>query len=242
MKLSIYLISLLVFSSSFRIKKTKCTGAVSLQIIWKPLFNGKPLLLNKQAYRTTNGDTLFIDAFKFYVSHIKLKIGTNTFFEEKESYHLIDAENDVSQKIILKNIPQDTYTELHFFIGVDSTANVSGAMGGDLDPTKGMYWAWNTGYINAKIEGRANTCKTLHHAFEFHIGGYLPPYKTIREVVIPIQGLDLKTNQNNLLILNAEAGKWFTQTDLSKTNSIVMPCKDAVMMADKYKNMFSLSN
>jgi hypothetical protein len=34
------------------------------------------------------------------------------------------------------------YDQIQFQLGIDSLTNVSGAMGGDLDPTKGMYWTW----------------------------------------------------------------------------------------------------
>jgi len=43
---------------------------------------------------------------------------------------------------------------------VDSLANVSGAMSNDLDATKGMYWSWQSGFINLKIEGKSASCKT----------------------------------------------------------------------------------
>ena len=46
---------------------------------------------------------------------------------------------------------------------------------------------------------------------------------------------------NNILIIYADVGKWFNGpviVDVSKTNSIVMPDKNATLMADNYANMF----
>jgi hypothetical protein len=57
-------------------------------------------------------------------------------------------------------------------------------MAGDLDPIKGMYWAWQSGYINMKIEGKSSSCRTRKNEFQFHIGGYLSPYYAMRKVAL----------------------------------------------------------
>ena len=75
---------------------------------------------------------------------------------------------------------------ISFCIGIDSLASVSGALSGDLDPSNGMYWAWQSGYINMKIEGTSSSCKTRKNSFNFHIGGYLKPYNAIKKIEIPI--------------------------------------------------------
>ena len=219
------------------------TGTLQIEI--SPVFNQQSLVLNEQAYINAHGDTLYIDGFRFYISQVKLAYHKRNSYAEKESYHLIDADDAASQKIILKDIGEGNYDEIHFILGTDSLANVSGAMGGDLDPTKGMYWAWNTGYINAKLEGHASVCKTLHRGFEFHIGGYLAPYKTLREVVLPIKEIHIQAGKITTLTLQADAAEWFKNPaliDLSKTNSIVIPDQQAMMMADNYKDMFRVLN
>ena len=76
----------------------------------------------------------------------------------------------------------------YFLLGVDSLTNVSGAFGGDLDPIKGMYWAWNSGYINLKLEGTSPGSPYPSHGFELHLGGYLPPNATAQRVVLPEPG------------------------------------------------------
>lgn len=40
-------------------------------------------------------------------------------------------------------------------------------MDGDLDPLNGMYWAWNSGYINMKIEGITPKCQDATIYFNF---------------------------------------------------------------------------
>jgi hypothetical protein len=223
-------------------KLSQHTGILQLNI--ELVFNRDTLVLNNHAYINAHGDTLYIDGFRFYISGVKLRHPKSKTYSEKESYHLIDADDKASQELTLTDISEGTYDELTFLLGTDSLANVSGAMAGDLDPTKGMYWAWNTGYINAKLEGHASVCKTIHHAFEFHIGGYLSPYKSVREVRLAINEIQIAAGKTITLKLEANAAEWFKHTtliDLSKTNSIVIPGKEAMMMADNYSDMFRVS-
>jgi hypothetical protein len=139
------------------------------------------------------------------------------------------------------DVPEGVYDQLSFTLGVDSIANTSGANGGDLDPIKGMYWAWNSGYIMAKLEGRSKACKTLHHAYEYHIGGYMPPYNTARQVTLKLrQPITAKKGTTNTVQLSADVSKWFSGIDLRSVNSIVIPGKEAMQMADRYTTMFSV--
>lgn len=69
----------------------------------------------------------------------------------------------------------------HVYLGIDSLTNVSGAMGGVLDPSLGMYWTWQSGYINAKLEG-VFWKDGLGSEFQFHLGGYAHPFNSYREI------------------------------------------------------------
>lgn len=213
-----------------------------LSIRFLPVFNGTPLLLAETAYNTESGDSIFIDQFKCYLSNFELK-GERTNFKSHEAF-LLDAEDSTSLILQLKDLDEGNYADLVFNIGVDSLANVSGALDGALDPVNGMYWAWNTGYINAKLTGRSPSCRTLHNAFEFHIGGYLPPFKTLKKARLKLDGFTIIPNEINELVILIELSEWFKNPEpikLSKTNSIVMPDKNAVMMAENYSDMFYLS-
>jgi hypothetical protein len=218
-------------------------GAGSLLIRLHPVFDGRELILSENAYVDQNGDSVYIDVFKFYFSHVCLAGGP--LFCEPESYHLINAEAVSTLSFTLKNIPTGIYTDLLFEIGVDSLKNTQGVLTGDLDPIKGMYWTWNTGYISAKIEGRSKTCKTLHNAFEFHIGGYLQPYPSLRKQKISIDNLTISAGNTAHLDLYADVAEWFKtplQIDISKVNSIVLPNKQSVMIADNYSDMIKLKS
>ncbi len=233
-QLKLYFIFILFTVLSSRAQKNVGTLIINIH----PVFDGKELVLSENAYVNANGDSIYIDTFKFYFSNLCLS-GTKPFCE-KESYHLIDAENISTLSFTLKDIPIANYSELSFEIGVDSLKNTKGVLTGDLDPIKGMYWAWNTGYIAAKLEGHSKVCKTLHNAFEFHIGGYLQPYRSLRKNKISVGNLQISSTAVNTLELYADAAEWFKtpeKIDVSKINSIVLPNKQSVMMADNYKDM-----
>ncbi len=213
-------------------------GTVSITIATQ--FSGQPLMLGNKLYHTANGDSLLLDAFRFYISGVELTGKGHARFVEKDSYHLVDAEESGTQTIVLQDVSAGLYDSLSFYVGTDSLTNVSGAMGGDLDPTLGMYWAWNSGYVNIKIEGRSKACKTLHHAFEFHIGGYMPPYQTLRRVVLPLNKFQVQENATALIEVEADLAKFFSHIQLATTNQVMIPSKLAGQLADYFKGVFQI--
>jgi hypothetical protein len=238
-----YLLFMPLLSLGFSGSVHPPSASGSLKIIIDPVFGKQPLILSTQPYVSGSGDTVFIDVFRFYMSGLKLKNSNNGIVAENDSYHLVDAVATGSLTITFTDIPEGTYSTLNFLLGVDSLANVSGAMSGDLDPAKAMYWAWNTGYIMAKLEGHSSTCPALHHAFEFHIGGYLPPYQTARKISLALPSLKIEGGQERIIHVKADAGEWFISPSavrLKETNNVTVPGKEACRIADNYSDMFSI--
>jgi hypothetical protein len=127
------------------------------------------------AIKDTTG-SVDIDVAKFYVSGLKIIFqDANDQIAEREHY-LINFEEEGSTTIEIKELKGKSIEGIDLCIGTDSLVNVSGAFDGHLDPIHGMYWTWNSGYINIKLEG---TFK--NQPFEYHIGGYAGEYKTIRQ-------------------------------------------------------------
>jgi len=213
------------------------TDKVLFEIV--PVFNGKPLQLSKQYYVNEHGDTLYIDVFRFYITNISFTCNRNAI---NKNSHLFDVADSSTYDFLLKKIPPGHYDGLQFTIGVDSIDNTSGANEGDLDPVKGMYWAWNSGYIMAKLEGHSKVCKTLHQAFEFHIGGYMPPNNTARPVLLKLPAsFAILEHDIPCITLKVDIAAWFSgNLDISKINYIVTPGKEANEMADKYVKMISV--
>lgn len=204
-----------------------------LAIDIKTCFGNDGFELNRN-YISTQHDTLRVEQLKFYISGLTLQYKNGTLIKESNSYHLIDLEDSSTLILLLKNAPRKGLKAISFNVGVDSLASVSGALGGDLDPMKGMYWAWQSGYINFKIEGSSPSCKTRKNQFQFHIGGYLPPYQALQHLSLPVK------SKRGALSIKVNLAKLFESISLSKQNSIMIPSKAALEIAQQFSQVFSL--
>lgn len=226
-KINIFYLFTFLFLQSVIAQKE--TDSLALNLI--PTFGSAPFTLNK-SYISSANDTLQISLFKFYISGLQIEFNDGTILANKNSYHLIDVENLKSLQIPLCKKNGKVINRILFNIGIDSTSSVSGALGGDLDPTKGMYWAWQSGYINIKIEGVSSSCKTRRNEFQFHIGGYLHPFYALRKV-------ELKPLSQNLDII-VDVSEIFNSIQLSYSNSIMIPGIKAMELANYSIKMFKI--
>jgi hypothetical protein len=182
-------------------------------------------------------DSIQFENIKFYITNIAFLLKNKPVFIEKNEgnngAHLIDNADDISKKIVLKTPKNIEFDAIKFDIGVDSLTNVSGAMGGALDPTSGMYWAWQSGYINAKIEGKTNICPTRRNEFQFHLGGYLGNNYALQTLVLPV----INTNTINIYL---DMVTFLQQTNMEKTNQIMSPSSEAVLLSKRLAGYFSI--
>ena len=130
---------------------------------------------------TPNGDTARFTMFKYFVSNIKLTKEDGSVYEVPNSYYLVNQDSATTRNVVLKDVPAGQYKGITFTIGVDSAMSASGLdkRTGVLDPAtgaKGMYWAWNSGYIFVKLEGESPSAPldtvSNKRRFQYHIGGY----------------------------------------------------------------------
>jgi hypothetical protein len=75
----------------------------------------------------------------------------------------------------LHNVPEDDYSEIRFFIGVDSLTNHQSpnlfAASSPLNPIiNNLYWDWLKGFIFCSVEGYHFKDGQLKGAFAYHIG------------------------------------------------------------------------
>ena len=61
--------------------------------------------------------------------------------------------------------------KISLLFGVDSAIQVGGVGTGALDPLRGMYWTWQTGYVQWKMEG-AIRVDGVESPLELHLGGF----------------------------------------------------------------------
>jgi len=221
----------IVFLFFFCFKINSQSKSDSLALNFRLEYNKLPFEVNKK-YVSSKKDTLTVETFRCYISNIQVQYDDQSVFTQKDSYHLINSDNPDSFKFYLTKKNDKIISKVFFNIGIDSLTNTAGAMIGDLDPTKGMYWAWQSGYINMKIEGKSSSCKTRKNEFQFHIGGYLSPYYAMRKVALTYEK---KATQINIGI---DLYNFFANLNLAKTNSVMIPGRLAMELADYSKSLF----
>ena len=199
-----------------------------------PVFSSTHLTLNKQYSLNNQKDSITFEMVKYYISGIQLLLNSEIVWKDTSRFYLLDAENEKSFSIPLK-IPTDLiFNEINFLSGIDSTTNVSGAFGGDLDPTNGMYWTWQNGYINGKFEGKSNLCKSKDSSFELHLGGYQFPYNAL-------QSVQLKLTSKKIIEVHLELEHFINNIDISEKHHIMSPSNEAVLMSKAFSNSFKIA-
>ena len=208
------------------------TQNLELKII--PVF-GNASIIENQWYVTHRGDSIQFENIQFYISAIEFETQKGERIKDPQYAHLIDVFEPSTLNIPFNKVNIKTVKKISFNIGIDSLTSVSGALGGDLDPQKGMYWAWQSGYINMKIEGKSPQCKTRKNAFQFHLGGYMQPFYGKRSIELPIKGQNTEG-----VILKIDISRFFESISLVQQNSIMIPCKEAMELANNSVKMFSI--
>ena len=210
MKVSFYL-----FFLSF-VYSLNCNGQLSIIPTW----NKKPLEL-QHLYLTKNNDSISFSTLKIYFSDFRFKdkiSGRITSIDTLIFYDLADS----STHTLFNEISLINFESVGFTLGLDSSKNVSGELENAYDPLLGMYWAWNTGYINLKIMGESSAVPTNSHEFEFHLGGYRSPFATAQNIQIDL----------NDQYIYFDLEKLFSESiNLTKNHHIMLPCKDAFLIS-----------
>jgi hypothetical protein len=223
------------------------TNTLSVRIEFKTTVKGQALV-PEQTYTNSFGEDYKITAFRYYIGHIELlsnihaaKIGNDRL------YRLCDATIPTS-RVIEFSVPSGKYDGISFQLGVDSIDNISGAQEGELDPAKGMFWTWNTGYLMAKLEGESAFSNIPTGMFTYHVGGYKGKYNTIRKVSLnfsPEQHLQIVRTHTITLVIEADIDKWFDSAhklSIAGRAFVHSPGEWAALYADNCAAMFKLSS
>ena len=204
-----------------------------IYIHFAPTFGVRQIDLSDSAFAVNENSKFAIEVLKFYVADFRFLNKGKEVGREKNSYHLVDASIKSTLDFKISAPLQKEFDQLVFNLGIDSATNVSGVLGGDLDPTKGMYWTWQSGYINFKLEGTSNLCKTRNNEFQFHLGGYQYPYSSIQEV-------SLLTKNDKSITIKLDIEKAMNGIDLSKQDHIMSPKSEAVVLSNKFSKAFTI--
>ena len=228
---------------SFNSDDPKKDSRKAFSIHFENYVGNELLKLNSAEYKNDLGQSYNISKFKYYVSNIRLKNSNGKEFISNE-YFLLNEDDVESKQILLENVIEGEYTSISFTLGVDSLHNCSGIQEGTLDPLNGMFWAWNTGYIFLKLEGRSPESKISGNFFEYHIGGFKDPVNSIREITLDFTGSKIKIGEGDNAFIKIKAD---IEEILKNPNTIdfsilpsVTDLKNATLIADNYRDMFSI--
>lgn len=203
-------------------------GFISIHLM--PRIGGVTLQAEKKYYLPAIKDSISISELKFYVSNVKLLMNEKVM-ATSDDFFLLDIHNESSFQIQIKTKKNKKFNKLKFCVGIDSVTNISGARGGVLDPTNGMYWTWQSGYINFKLEGRSAVCSTRNHVFQFHIGGYQKPYCTLQTIE-----MEWSDESDQVIFMNMD--NLFNSISLSETCEVMSPGEKAKSISNHIVPMF----
>ena len=235
MFLRIFLIGLTIFLYGCKtsdISNANAAATDETSLIFQPTFGNEKLVLN-QKYSINEKDSFEINVLRFYISNIEFYNNNQLVYSQLNSYHLIDLVKKETLQIGIKNKKNIGFNKIKFNLGIDSTTNVSGAFGGDLDPTKGMYWTWQSGYINFKLEGKSELCPTRNNQFQYHLGGYAAPFYALQTVELSVENTDK-------MVINMDIQRFLNVVDLANEHSIMSPSKAAVDLAKVAAESFEI--
>lgn len=198
-------------------------------------FHNNQLKIDSSYSHIDTTSTVKITLLKFYISNLSFWNDSMNVYDFPQKHYLIDL-NNLSSLNINFDIPKNiSYKHIKFNVGIDSLTNMAGAKGQALDPVNGMYWTWQSGYINFKLEGTSNLCPTRKNKFQYHIGGYQYPYNSL----IPIF---LKVDKGTDLVLNINIDDILQEVDLKQNHTIMSPSNKGNEMALLIKRLISISS
>jgi hypothetical protein len=218
----------------------------NLVINFRAIVDTADLVFGAQ-YRNSFDEPYKVSAFKFYFHAIQM-INTDSgkvFELPKDKYYLVNFADSASTKIRI-GVQPFKYNRIAFTLGVDSTNNVSGAQTDALDPGKGMFWTWNSGYIMAKLEGNSTLASTPNNAFEYHIGGFKTGESVAQKVTLLFPfttEIDLKPGKTTDISVSANVNAWFYNPHdimISANPTCMTPGPLAVQIAENYRKMFTV--
>ena len=169
-------------------------------------------------------DSLVLHTLKFYLSAPVVFDKGKQVWSQAMQARLFDYSDGEKEIIWSLPIPSSiSFDSIAFNIGTDSILNTAGVLEGDLSPLKGMYWSWQSGYVNTKIEGHC-----AEQPITLHLGGYLSPFCNVQRASFTImqRGINLVLDLKKLYpIVCGEA-------------QVMRPSSRAVLLSKKFSTCF----
>ncbi len=211
------------------------TGAVTLEFEhgWGPSYDA--WAIGQQKVHPVTGDTITFTQLRYYITNVQLQKTDNSWWTQPESYYLIDASSTSGSMVKMTNVPAGEYKAVKFIIGVDSLRNVSGAQSGVLSASEGMFWDWNTGYIQVRAEGNSPSSGT--GKFLYHLGGFSGPDNALqtKEISFGAGTLTASPTSGPMIHLKVNTARfWHGGVKIKDLSVIHMPGAAAASMAKNF--------
>ena len=193
----------------------------------------------EDTYTNALGEKFSIDKCLFYLSNFALQSSSGKWYPIRDSYFLVNILDSSSLQIRFP-INFTDIVNIRFLLGIDSAKNVNGIQSGVLDPARGMFWTWNTGYVMAKMEGTSAVSTMPVKKFTYHVGGFAGEQNVTKLIQLAI---DKKSTEQHRILLQADLLRWFNgASPLSIAANPVchVPGKLANQIANNYQFQFSV--
>lgn len=197
-------------------------------------YGNQDLNLNQAYLLSGSTDSIYFSKLKFYLTGLRCSNENIIVNDESKDYFLYDFETNSTISFHILN--STICDKISFDLGVDSLTNMAGAQGGALDPIQGMYWAWQSGYINFKLEGYSPAIDTRKNKFQLHLGGFLSPYNTQRSIQLESEN----TNGANTIILDLQ--RFIDAIEIETNHTIMSPSEKAMIMSDTLAECFFIEH
>ena len=184
-----------------------------------------------------DGDTIRLKKVSYYLSQLALLDEKGEWVELSGTY-LYDLSDRRSGILRMDEVPAGNYQAIRFQVGLDSLAQAATDYQGALDPVKGMFWTWNTGYINAKLEGAIAQSGEPEREVTLHLGGYRQPFATAHEVVL-ITSIRIAEGKAGRMQIVTDLSEWLGENGLTDGEWKIMgPGKEAFEISRRVEDSF----
>jgi hypothetical protein len=207
---------------------SQLNGQIRVEATWT-----NEILKTGANYAINPQQNLQVERLRFYISHCNLYHNEQVVAHCTDSIIMIDIDSSRTLYFVYDK-PLRKPNRLLFFLGIDSISSCSGAYEGALDPLKGMYWTWQSGYINLKLEGEYQAGNLSKKPFQYHIGGYQYPYNAQRSV-------ELELKKGHGCSLNLPVDQLIRNWDIDVNSRIMRPGLLAQRFADLVAQSFYIS-
>jgi len=133
----------------------------SAVVVYHQVKLGEVQVLLGEWQKSDSNVSVRIDKLRWYVS-------LPTAGKKGSKAWLLDLADSAS---LDQQMSRPVNNKISLLFGIDSTIQVGGVGTGALDPLLGMYWTWQTGYVQWKMEG-AIRVDGVESPLELHLGGF----------------------------------------------------------------------